>query len=132
MDREPGLHRHRSHQRHCTLEQLFPTTSGLPPGLSAAANVNSAGNISSIFITGTPTATGTYNAQLVLRGVSGAAIAGRNYTITINAIPTLGTLSQTQWTVGPIGRTPVRSQRSGGTGRADSRQPGKSASWPHG
>jgi hypothetical protein len=92
----------------------FLTTSGMPPGLTASANVTSAGNISSITISGTPTAAGTYSANLTVRGVSGLALVSHTYTITINAAPTLGTLSYAQWIAGVsgyIGTIPV----SGGT-----------------
>ncbi len=92
----------------------FLTTSGMPPGLTASANVTSAGNISSITITGTPTAAGIYSANLTVRGPSGAPQASRTYTITINAAPALGTLSYAQWIAGVpgyIGTIPV----SGGT-----------------
>src|SRR5262249_5648738 len=76
----------------------FRTTSGMPPGLSAPPNVDSAGNYNSILITGTPTAAGAYSTTLTIRGISGAPISSRTYSITINPAPTLGALSQTQWT----------------------------------
>src|SRR4029077_12620033 len=93
----------------------FLTTSGMPPGLTASPNVNSAGNYSGIVITGTPTAVGTYSDTTTIRGVSGAPFSSHTYSITINATPTLGTLSSNQWTVGGAGFSgtiPV----SGGTG----------------
>src|SRR5262249_27352667 len=93
----------------------FLTTSGMPPGLSASPNVNAAGNYNSIVITGTPTAVGTYSTTLTIRGISGAPISSRTYSITINAPPALGALSQTQWTVGRTGY-PGTIPASGGTG----------------
>jgi sugar lactone lactonase YvrE len=93
----------------------FLTTSGMPPGLSASPNVTSGGNYSSILITGTPTAVGTYGATLTIRGASGAPISSRTYSITINPAPTLGALSQTQWTVGQAGFSGTITA-SGGTG----------------
>jgi hypothetical protein len=93
----------------------FLTTSGMPPGLSASPNVDAAGNYNSIVITGTPTVVGTYSTTLTIRGVSGAPISSRTYGITINATPTLGALSQTQWTVGRTGY-PATIPASGGTG----------------
>jgi sugar lactone lactonase YvrE len=91
----------------------FLTTSGMPPGLTASANVTSAGYINGIVITGTPTAVGTYSATITIRGMSGAPLASRTYTITINAPPALGALSPTQWVaeVSYSGTIPI----SGGT-----------------
>jgi sugar lactone lactonase YvrE len=93
----------------------FVTASGMPPGLTVSSNVTSSGNNNSIVITGTPTAVGTYTATVTIRGVSGAPLASRTYTITINAFPAPATLSQSQWTVGRsgyAGTIPI----SGGTG----------------
>jgi hypothetical protein len=88
----------------------FLTTTGLPPGLTATLNNNF------INISGTPTAVGTYSATLTIRGMSGAPLAARTYTFTINAPPALGTLGwPTQWTVGQSGYAGTI-PTSGGTG----------------
>jgi hypothetical protein len=89
----------------------FVTTTGLPPGLSASLSG------STITISGTPTAAGTYGSvTITLRGASGAPITSRTYSMTINAAPALGSLgAPTQWTVGRsgyAGTIPI----SGGTG----------------
>jgi hypothetical protein len=75
------------------------SATGLPAGLSASLSG------STITITGTPTAPGTYgNVTISLLDVSGSTIASCTYTMTINAAPALGTLGgPTQWTVGQAG-----------------------------
>jgi Putative Ig domain/NHL repeat len=73
------------------------TYSGLPTGLSASLSG------STIIVSGTPTATGTYSSVTVsIRDASGTT-ASHTYSMTINAAPALGTLSQTQWTVNRTG-----------------------------
>jgi hypothetical protein len=93
----------------------FLSTSGMPPGLTASVTVTSAGNASGIIITGTPTAAGSYsNVTINILGPSGATIASRTYTITINSPPALGTLAPAQWVAevtGYTGTIPI----SGGT-----------------
>ncbi len=89
----------------------FVTTTGLPPGLTASLNGNT------ITIAGTPTAAGAYGSvTIIVRGASGAPIASRTYSMTINAAPAVGSLGfPTQWTVGQAGYAgtiPI----SGGTG----------------
>ena len=69
---------------------------GLPPGLSAGLVG------STIHITGTPTAVGTFAGSVTIHDAAGAA-ATKIFTITINAPPTLGNLTATQWTVGRSG-----------------------------
>ncbi len=71
--------------------------SNLPPGLGAEVVG------SNIVFTGTPTTAGTYrNVQLTVRDSAGATSAG-TFSITVNAAPTLGTLSSTAWTVNQTG-----------------------------
>src|SRR5581483_9521890 len=84
------------------------TTTGLPPGISAAVNGNS------ILLSGTPTATGTFSSINVSVQDSNGATISRTYAITINAAPTIGALSSTQGSVGAgyTGTIPV----GGGTG----------------
>ncbi len=89
----------------------FVTASGLPAGLSVALSG------STVIVSGTPTATGTFGSVTVtLRGVSGAPLASRTYSMTVNAAPALGALGwPTEWTVGRpnyVGAIPT----SGGTG----------------
>src|SRR5262249_45063292 len=87
------------------------SATGLPAGLSASLSG------STITITGTPTAPGTYgNVTLNLLGSGGSTIASRTYSMTVNAAPALGTLGGvTQWTVGRSGYSGGISA-SGGTG----------------
>jgi hypothetical protein len=73
------------------------TVSGLPAGLSASLSGNT------ITISGTPTATGTFNTINVSARDSAGATASGTFTITVNAAPTLGTLSSTAWTVNQAG-----------------------------
>ncbi len=72
------------------------SSTGLPTGVTA---VLSGGTIR---LTGTPTAKGTFTGSVTLRDAVGATIA-RTFTITINAPPTLGNLTTTQWTAGAPG-----------------------------
>ena len=85
------------------------TATGLPAGLTASLSGNT------ITLSGTPTATGTYgNIGISITDAAGATASG-TFSITINAAPSLGTLTPAQWTVGQAGYTgaiPV----SGGTG----------------
>ena len=77
------------------------TYSGLPTGLSASLSG------STITVSGTPTATGTFsNATFSLKDAAGAT-ASHTYSMTINALPTLGTLSITAWTVNQSGYTGI-------------------------
>ena len=73
------------------------TVTGLPAGLTASLSG------STISISGTPTATGTFNSINASVKDSTGATASRSFSITINAAPTLGTLSATQWTVNQAG-----------------------------
>src|SRR5207302_2038667 len=75
------------------------SATGLPPGLTAALNG------STITLSGTPTAAGTYSYVTLSVQDAGGNTAGRTFTITINAPPTLGALSPTQWTAGVSGYT---------------------------
>src|SRR4029077_6067048 len=68
------------------------TASGLPAGLTASLSR------STITLSGTPTATGTFNNISVTVTDAAGATASGTFAITINAAPTLGTLSTTQWT----------------------------------
>jgi hypothetical protein len=83
--------------------------SNLPAGLTASLSG------STITLSGTPTATGTYgNVAVTVHDATGATATG-TFSITINAAPTLGALTVGQWTVGQAGYSgaiPV----SGGTG----------------
>jgi Putative Ig domain/NHL repeat len=73
--------------------------SNLPPGLSAKVIGTS------VTFTGTPTATGTYgNVQLTVQDSTGATASG-TVSITINPVPTLGSLSNTVWEVNQPGFT---------------------------
>jgi hypothetical protein len=83
--------------------------SGLPAGLTASIK---AGKIS---FTGTPTTAGTYpNATITVTDSRGAA-ATVTFGITINAAPTVGTLTEAAWTVNETGFTGTMAV-SGGTG----------------
>jgi Tfp pilus assembly major pilin PilA len=88
---------------------MVGAASGLPVGLTAVVSG------SSVTFTGTPTATGTYSSvSLTVTDVAGAT-ATQSYTITINAAPSLGSLSTDSWTVnrsGYTGSIPI----TGGTG----------------
>ncbi len=72
------------------------STSGLPKGLTAVLTGNT------IRIVGTPTAAGAFAGSVTLRDTVGAVVT-KAFTITINAPPTLGNLSTTQWTTGKSG-----------------------------
>jgi hypothetical protein len=73
------------------------TVTGLPDGLGASLS----GNI--ITVSGTPTAAGTFdNINVSVTDAAGATSTG-TYPITINAVPTLGSLSVTQWTENQAG-----------------------------
>jgi hypothetical protein len=67
-------------------------SSGLPPGLTAVVNGNT------ISFTGTPTTVGNFSSGSVTIQDSVGASVTQTFGITINALPTLGALSQTQWT----------------------------------
>jgi hypothetical protein len=85
------------------------SAAGLPPGLTAALSR------STITLSGTPTTAGTYSNVTLSIQDAGGIIASRTFTSIINSVPTLGTLSPTQWIAGVTGYTgtiPV----SGGTG----------------
>jgi sugar lactone lactonase YvrE len=85
------------------------TATGLPPGLTASLSG------STVTVSGTPTATGTYSSiSIGVRDANGNS-ASRTYSITVNAAPALGTLAPTQWTVGRAGY-PGAIPLSGGTG----------------
>jgi hypothetical protein len=85
------------------------TVTGLPSGLSAALSGNT------ITVSGTPTATGSFNSVNVsIKDASGYSVS-HTYSITINPAPTLGTLSQTQWTVNRTGYSSTIAV-TGGTG----------------
>jgi sugar lactone lactonase YvrE len=75
------------------------TASGLPAGLSASLSGTT------VTVSGTPTASGTFaNVSVSVRDAAGV-VASRTFILTINATPTLGTLSPSQWTVGQSGYT---------------------------
>ena len=66
--------------------------SGLPTGLTAALNGRT------IVFTGVPTAVGTFaHASVTVKDADGATVT-ESFSITINATPTLSTLTQTVWT----------------------------------
>ena len=75
------------------------TVSGLPAGLSAALTG------STIIVSGTPTAAGTFSNINVSATDAAGATASGTFAITINAAPTLGSLTPSQWTVGQSGYT---------------------------
>ncbi len=85
------------------------TTSGLPAGLTAALSG------STITLSGTPTATGTYGSITVSVTDAAGAVASGTYSITINAAPALGSTSVAQWTVNQSGYSDTITV-SGGTG----------------
>jgi hypothetical protein len=71
--------------------------SGLPTGLTAVINGNT------ISFTGTPTSAGDFpNGSVTVKDSVGAT-ATKTFDITIASAPTLGALSQTQWTVNQAG-----------------------------
>jgi streptogramin lyase len=71
--------------------------SGLPAGLS----VNHVGNL--ITFTGTPTTSGVFaNGSVTIHDAAGAS-ATKTFSITINAAPSIGNLTATQWTIGRPG-----------------------------
>ena len=75
------------------------TQSNLPAGLLATLSGNT------ITISGTPTATGTFNnVQIGITDTAGATASG-TYTITINAAPTISNLTTPAWTKGKSGFT---------------------------
>jgi sugar lactone lactonase YvrE len=85
------------------------TATGLPPGLTASL----AGT--TITLSGTPTAAGTFSAINVAVQDATGAIANAGFSITINPALALGTLAPAQWTVGQPGY-PGAIPVSGGTG----------------
>jgi hypothetical protein len=85
------------------------SATGLPAGLSATQS----GNI--ITISGTPTTTATFNnIQLSVQDSTGATSTG-TYSMTINAAPTLGSLSTTVWTANQSGFSSTVSDLGGTT-----------------
>jgi hypothetical protein len=85
------------------------TATALPPGLSAVLNGTA------ITLSGTPTATGTFNGINVGVTDAAGATASSTFSITVNAAPTLGSLTLSQWTLGQSGYTGAI-PLSGGTG----------------
>jgi large repetitive protein len=84
------------------------SSSGLPTGLKIALTGNT------IHFTGTPTAAATFAGSVTLRDAIGAAVT-KTFTLTINAAPTIGNLTTTQWTAGKSGFTSTLTI-AGGTG----------------
>ena len=84
------------------------TATGLPAGLSASLSG------STITLSGTPTATGSFSVNVHVTDAAGA-VASSTFALTINAIPTLGSLTPTQWTVSQPGYNGTIAV-SGGTG----------------
>src|SRR5205807_814823 len=77
--------------------QYTLTVTGAPTGLYVGVG----GNM--ITFGGTPTAAGAFNnINLSIQDAAGATASG-TYAITINAAPTLGALTLSQWTVGQSG-----------------------------
>lgn len=70
--------------------------SGVPAGLSLVLTGKT------LSFSGTPTATGTFAGSVTLSDAIGVKIT-RTFSITINAVPTIGSLTATQWTVGKSG-----------------------------
>ena len=82
---------------------------GLPAGLTASLSG------STITVSGTPTAAGTFgNATFSVKDATGATASG-TFSITVNPAPTLGALTPTQWTAGVAGYTGAI-PLNGGTG----------------
>ncbi len=73
------------------------TATGLPPGLTASLSGNT------ITVSGTPTTAGTFNTITVSVTDAAGATSTGIYTITVNAMPTLGALSSTAWTMNQAG-----------------------------
>ena len=74
------------------------SATGLPTGLTLGL---SGGKLS---FSGTPTATGTFAGSVTLTDAIGVKVT-RTFSVTINAVPTIGNLSATQWTAGKSGFT---------------------------
>jgi streptogramin lyase len=79
-----------------------------------AADININAMLGTIIISGTPTATGTASFSVTVTDAAGSSLT-QAYSITINAAPTIGSLSVSQWTAGQTGFTGVLTV-SGGTG----------------
>ncbi len=73
------------------------SVSNAPPGITSFMVSGS-----TITLSGTPTMTGTFNNVLVRVTDAAGAVANQTYAITINAAPTLGTLSPSQTRVGQV------------------------------
>ena len=81
---------------------------GLPTGLTPVLIDNT------IRFAGTPTAAGTFAGSVTLHDATGAAVT-KTFTITINAAPTISTLTKAAWTVDKPGFSGVI-HLAGGTG----------------
>lgn len=83
--------------------------SGLPAGMTLSISGNT------LSFAGMPSTTGVYAAgSVTLKDAAGATIT-KTFSITINATPTINTLSATQWTIGRSGFSGTMSV-AGGTG----------------
>ena len=102
------------------LSAAIPVSGGLAPygdlsvtGLPAGVTASLSGN--TITLSGTPTAAGAFSSITAAVNDATGAVANANYSITVNAAPALGGLSQGQWEAGQAGYNgaiPV----NGGTG----------------
>ena len=82
------------------------SSTGVPTGLSISLTGNT------LSFTGTPTAVGTFAGSVTLTDAIGAKVT-RTFSITINAVPTIGNLTTTQWTAGYAGFTGLMTISSG-------------------
>jgi hypothetical protein len=80
----------------------------VPTGLTAVVNGNT------LSFTGTPTTAAPFAGSITIRDAAGASVA-LPFSITINAAPTIGNLTVTQWTSGIAGFTGIMIV-AGGTG----------------
>ncbi|HZZ79365.1 MAG TPA: putative Ig domain-containing protein [Gemmataceae bacterium] len=81
---------------------------GVPAGLTLTLTGNS------IHFVGTPTVVGAFNGTVTLRDAIGAKVT-KTFTITINAQPTIGNITTTQWTAGKTGFTGTLAINAGTT-----------------
>ena len=82
------------------------SSSGLPAGVTAALSGTT------IHLTGTPAAAGTFAGSVTIKDGVGASLT-RTFTLTISTPPTLGNLTTTQWTAGKAGFSGVIAIASG-------------------
>src|SRR5262249_52619022 len=90
------------------------SATNLPPGLGVGLQGGIASPLT-VFFTGTPTTAATYsNVATTVQDTAGATVSG-TFSITVNAAPTLGTLSPSSWTTNQPGYSSTLTV-AGGTG----------------